>query len=65
MTKLEKHIYQSSQRVILKTQVTSIQNPVHEIICVISEFWTELDHPILLYITWTKMQLNITNRGSV
>lgn len=25
MTKLEKHIYQSSQRVILKTQVTSIQ----------------------------------------
>lgn len=38
MTKLEKHIYQSSQRVILKTQVTSIQNPVHEIICVISEF---------------------------
>lgn len=37
MTKLEKHIYQSSQRVILKTQVTSIQNPVHEIIWVISE----------------------------
>lgn len=36
MTKLEKHIYQSSQRVILKTQVTSIQNPVHEIIWVMS-----------------------------